>query len=117
MPFGAIKRALIRFARKVVQGVLSQLMQQLNVVQDQALAPMRQFVQAVMGGIWVGDGANAFVEEVSSLMIPGVGQVADHITTMHKNLQNACDVIDQADEQVNSKINGLADVFGAIYSG
>ena len=117
MPFGAIVKALIRLARKVVEGVLSQLMQQLNVVQDQALAPMRQFVQAVAGGMWVGDGADAFVEEVSSLMIPGVGQVGDHITTLHKNLQNAVDVIDQADQQVNSKINGLADVFGGIYSG
>jgi uncharacterized protein YukE len=114
---GAIKRALIRFARKVVQGVMQQLMQQLNMVRDQALAPMRQMVQAVTGGIWVGDGANAFVEEVSSLMIPGVGQVADNIGIMHKNLQHACDTIDQADAQVNSKINALGDIFGAIYQG
>jgi hypothetical protein len=117
MPFGAIVKALIRFARKVVQGVMSQLMQQLNIVQDQALAPMRQYVQAVMGGIWVGDGADAFVEEVSSLMIPGVGRVADNISILHRNLQHACDTIDQGDEQVNSLVNGLADVFGAIYSG
>ena len=77
--FGAIKKALLRFARKVVEGIMSQLMQQFNVVQEQALAPMRLMVQQVMGGIWVGDGANAFVDEVSSLMIPGVGRVADNI--------------------------------------
>jgi hypothetical protein len=96
---------------------MSQMMQQFNIVQDQALAPMRRMVQAVTGGIWVGDGADAFVEEVSSLMIPGIGQVMDHIQTVHNNLQNACDVIDQADSQVTSKVNGLADIFGAIYSG
>ncbi len=112
-----ITKMLIRFARRVVQGVMSQLMQQFNIVQEQALAPMRQMIQAVTGGIWIGDGANAFVEEVSSLMIPGVGKVGEHITTMHKNLQHACDVIDQADSSVNSKVNGLADVFGGIYSG
>jgi len=50
-------------------------------------------------------------------MIPGVGRVAEHITVMHKNIQHASDVIDQADASVNSKINGLADIFGAIYSG
>jgi hypothetical protein len=115
--FGFVKKALIRLARKVVQGVMSQLMQQLNVVQDQALAPMRTMVQAVVGGIWIGEGANAFVEEVSSLMIPGVGQVMDNITFIHKGLQHATDTIDQADSQVNSKVNGLADVFDAIYSG
>ena len=113
--FGAIKKALIRFARKVVEGIMSQLMQQFNIVQEQALSPMRLMVQQVMGGIWVGDGADAFVDEVSSLMIPGVGQVADHITIMHKNLQHACDVIDQADATVQGKVNGLADVFDGIY--
>ena len=41
---------------------------------------MRAMVQAVTGGIWVGNGANAFVEEVSSLMIPGVGQVMSHVS-------------------------------------
>jgi len=111
----SIMKALIRLAMKVVQSVLSQLTQQLNVIQEQAMAPMRQMIQAVMGGIWVGDGANAFVDEVSSLMIPGVGRVADNITMIHKNVQHAADVIQQADQQVNSKINGLADVFGSIF--
>ena len=111
----SIMKVLIRLAMKVVQSVLSQLTQQLNVVQEQAMAPMRQMIQAVMGGIWIGDGADAFVEEVSSLMIPGVGRVADNITMIHKNVQHAADVIQQADQQVNSKINGLADVFGSIF--
>lgn len=113
----AITRALIRLARRVVEGVLSQLTSQLNIVQEMALAPMRAMVQAVVGGIWVGEGANAFVEEVSSLMIPGVGRVAEHIQIMQKNIQHAVDVIDRADEQVQAKINGLADLFGSIYSG
>jgi hypothetical protein len=114
---GAIKRALLRLARQVVQGVLSQLTQQLNIVREAALAPMRAIIQQVTGGVWKGDGANAFVEEVSSLMIPGVGQVAEHITIMHRNLQRAVDVIDRADAQVNTKVNSLADIFDGIYSG
>ena len=36
-----IEQALIRMARQVVQNVTSQLTQQLNVVQNQALQPMR----------------------------------------------------------------------------
>lgn len=115
--FNFVKKALIRLARKVVQGVMSQLVQQLNIVQEQALAPMRRMVAAVVGGIWVGDGATAFVEEVNSLVIPGVGQVGEHIDFVHKGLQHAVDVIDQADSQVSGKVNGLADVFGAIFAG
>lgn len=110
----ALFGALIRMARKILQGVLSQLTQQLNIVQNAALAPMRAMVQQVMGGIWIGQGANAFVEEVSSLMIPGVGQVMDHITFMNTNLQRAMDIIDDADKRSQSLANSLGDTFGNI---
>lgn len=104
--------ALIRLARQILENVLSQLTQQLNVVQDQALSPMRTMIQMVTDGIWRGEGANAFVDEVSSLMIPGVGRVADEITSMSNNLQYARDVIDRADEEVNSLVGSrLDDVF------
>ena len=106
---------LIRFARKIVQTISSQLMQQLNVVQEQAYAPMQQMVQQVTSGIWVGRGADAFVEEVSSLMMPNVNQIGDTITTMNKNLLFAVDVIDQADQAVSSAVNSLADTFGSIF--
>ncbi len=106
---------LLRFARQVVANVLSQLTQQLNIVQQQALQPMRTMIQQVTGGVWVGDGANAFVQEVSSLMIPGVGKVGENITTMQRNLNRAIEVMDRADQQVNNMVRGLADVFNGIY--
>lgn len=106
---------LLRFARQVVANVLSQLTQQLNIVQNQAMQPMRMMIQQVTGGVWVGDGANAFVQEVSSLMIPGVGKVGENITTMQRNLNRAIEVMDRADQQVNSMVRGLSDVFNGIY--
>jgi uncharacterized protein YukE len=99
-------------ARAVVQSVLSQLTQQINIVQEQSLQPMRMMIQAVTDGVWRGEGANAFVEEVSSLMIPGVGQVAEDVQTWHANLSRAVDVIDNADAQVNQLISSrLGDTF------
>lgn len=76
---------------------------------------MQAMIQQVVGGVWIGEGANAFVEEVSSLMLPGVGRVGETITTMHRNLNHAIDVMDQADQQVNSLVGGLIDIFGGIY--
>lgn len=107
--------ALIRFARKVVENVLSQLMQQFNVVQEQAFSPMQAMVQQVMDGVWVGKGADAFVEEVSSIMMPGVGKIGDGISIFSKNITNAIDVMDRADEQVSNIVNGLGDLFGGIF--
>ena len=108
-------KALLRFARKVVQNVLSQLMQQLNVVQEQAYSPMQAMVQEVTNVLWIGKGADAFVEEVSNLMMPGVGRIGEGIDTYSKNIQNAIDVIDRADEQVNTAVSNLVDVFSAIF--
>ncbi len=111
----SIMSILLKLARQVVESVMGQLMQQFNVVQEQALSPMKAMVEQVTSGVWVGDGADAFVEEVSSIMIPGVGQVGDHITKMHSDIKFAVDVIDQADAQVNSLVNGLGDIFGGIF--
>jgi hypothetical protein len=108
---------LLRFARQVVAGVMSQMMQQLNVVQEQAYSPMRAMVQEVTGGIWVGQGADAFVEEVQSLMMPNTNQIMQHITKNHQDLQRAIDVLDRADQQAQQKINALGEVFSGIFNG
>lgn len=106
---------LLRFARQVVQNILSQLTQQFNMIQEQAYSPMQAMVQQVMDGVWVGKGADAFVEEVSSLMMPGVGKIGEGISTYSKNIQNAMDVMDRADEQVSGIVNALGDIFDSIF--
>ena len=106
---------LLRFARQVVQNILSQLTQQFNIVQEQAYSPMQAMVQQVMDGVWIGKGADAFVDEVSSLMMPGVGKIGDGINVFSKNIQNAMDVMDRADDQVSGIVNALGDIFDSIF--
>jgi len=106
---------LLRFARQVVQNVMSQLTQQVQVIEEQAMTPMRTMIQAVTNGIWIGEGANAFVEEVSSMFIPGIGRVSETINVVNKNLDNAIQIMDQADQEVTSLVNSLGDLFGGIY--
>jgi hypothetical protein len=106
---------LLRLARQVVAGVMSQLMQQMNIVQQQAYRPMEMMVQQVVGGVWVGKGADAFVQEVQSLMMPNTDQIIQHITRTHRDIQRAVDIIDRADRQVQQRVNALGDVFNAIF--
>ena len=106
---------LIRFARKIVNTVQSQLEKQLTAVQEQAAAPMRAMIEQVVGGVWVGHGANNFVEEVSNLTLPGVGKIGDQITATQRNIDHAIDTIDRADEEITNLVNGLADQFANIY--
>ena len=107
-----IGKLLMRLARKVVEGVLSQLNQLLGMVQELAMAPMRMMIQQVTGGVWRGNGANAFVQEVSSLMIPGVGKVVSTITGISNNLKFAQSVIDRADDEVSKLVKSkITDTF------
>lgn len=94
----------IRLARAVLNTVLSQLTQQQNIVQDMALKPIEAMAQQVLGGIWIGKGADAFVQEVRSLVIPGVKTTQTSITTMHRNLVFARERIERADQDVNRLI-------------
>jgi len=103
----ALKKALVRLAKSVLSQVMSQLMSQFNVVQNAALAPMRAIIGQVTGGVWRGNGADAFVAEVSNLMIPGVGRVGDEIKTVHDDLGVARDVMENADRQIRGVVSSL----------
>jgi uncharacterized protein YukE len=105
---------LLRFAAQVVQSVSQQLTQQLNVVTEQAFNPMQMVVEQVTNGCWRGVGADAFVEEVSNLHMPGVGVIGDQISSFQRNLHQAADIMTQADQQANQAVRSLDDVFGKI---
>lgn len=110
-----VSKALLRFARSVVQNVLSQLTQQMNIVQDQAYSPMQQMVQEVVGGVWTGRGADAFVGELNDLMMPRTNRIAEEITTLNQNIVYAVERIDEADNEVQTAVNSLGDLFSNIY--
>jgi uncharacterized protein YukE len=108
--------ALLRFAEQVVQQVTSQATQQMNVVQEQAFNPIQSTVQLVTNGSWKGVGADAFVEEVSHLHMPGITTISDQIQEMIGNLTHAAQIITQADQAANQAVQGLEEVFGQIVS-
>jgi hypothetical protein len=109
---------LLRIARAVLQNVLSQLTQQVQIVQQAVLAPIRQIVGLVSGGtIWRGDGATKFTEVVSREFVPGIGLVGSQIQFTHTSLMRGLERMEQADAKVKSLAGGLGDIFGRIYSG
>lgn len=105
--------ALIHLARRILQDVQSQLAQVLNEVEEQVRTPLRQMIQMVKGGIWTGQGADAFVEEVTSLLIPDVdAKVSENVSQMRTKIQTAEEIIVRADEEVEALVRGrLSDTF------
>jgi len=103
---------LMRLARGVLESVLSQLTQQKNIVAELAIKPMQLMVQQVVGGVWIGRGADAFVQEVTSLCIPRTQGIEMTIGTLGTNLVQARERIERADQDVHRLIQSrLSDAF------
>lgn len=95
---------LFKLAKMVLNSVLQGLNQQLNIIEDQAKAPMRAMVEQVTGGIWIGQGADAFVDEVMNLVTPKVTNIMDVVSIFSGNLVKARDLIDRADEETQQLV-------------
>jgi uncharacterized protein YukE len=105
---------LLKVAKMVVQQVLQGLNQQLNVVTEQAYNPMQAALEEVTSGVWRGVGADAFVEEVSSLHMPGVGLIGDQIRSFSSNLQRAQEIMEEADKSANQQVRNIDEIFRKI---
>lgn len=106
---------LLKIAYQVVAHVVSELNRLIGTVVEQVMNPMRAMVQQVTGGMWRGDGANAFVEAVNNLAMPNVQIMNDQISDVVKKLNSATTIMQQADAKAGQSFNGLGDVFGKIF--
>jgi hypothetical protein len=87
-------------------------MQQFNIIEEEAVNPVQAMIEAVTSGIWRGQGANAFVEELSSIMIPGLTWILTGIQTRRDNVETAVTIVERADEQTSGMIGSrLTDAF------
>jgi phage-related protein len=99
----------------VVEGIINQIMQQVNVIQDAVTAPLRAMVSEVMGGIWKGNGADRFVEEMTSEVIPSLVNIAGVGTNYGGALKKAMDRMMGASKSALGKVSPLTDIFSRIF--
>lgn len=92
------------FRRGQVGSQMGQVARLLGMVEQQAMSPLRAIVQEVVGGVWKGKGADAFVNDVTSISIPGVGEVGQQLKTFTEKVRFAEEVIDAADEYASRLI-------------
>lgn len=110
-----IKRILLKIARAILNEVLGQIGQQINVLESTVRSPIQAMVNEVVGGIWTGRGADAFVQECSNLFIPETQGIVQSCNVMAVSINRAADILDNADKQARGMVNNLAGVFQAIY--
>ena len=106
---------LFKFVEDLVSNVINQIMKQINVIQEAVTAPLRGLVNEVMGGIWKGDGANRFVQEMLSEVIPMLVNIMGFGTNYANAISKAQNRMNQAINQATSKAQTLFDVFNGIF--
>lgn len=101
---------LLKFARMAVEGVLNQITQQINVIQDQVLQVIMNQLNPLRDA-WKGQGANRFFEEMESQVVPNIRQMMSYGGDYAGNIRKAMDIIEQADQRATGIINGILDEF------
>jgi WXG100 family type VII secretion target len=101
---------LLKFARAAVEGVMGQIMQQVNVIQDQVLQVIMNQMNPLRDA-WKGQGANRFFDEMEGQIIPSIQQMMSYGSDYAGNIRKAMDLIEQADQRAMSIVNGILDEF------
>lgn len=111
-----IKKFLMKLARAVLQQVINQVNQIIQETLDSVLNPVEAIMQEIGGGdTWRGDGANAFVDEVQSILIPDVNQLMQSSVRGISSMNTAEQIMTDAENECTTIVDGLVDEFQAIY--
>jgi hypothetical protein len=102
---------LFKFVGNAVSSAAKQILKQVNVVQDAVTAPLRSLVNEVMGGMWKGEGANRFVQEMVSEVIPMLVSIMGITTNFANSITKGVNRTEQAINQATSKSQTLFDTF------
>jgi hypothetical protein len=106
---------IFKFVRNIVSNIMNQVTQQVNMIQDAVTSPLRASVNQVMGGMWKGEGANRFVAEMTSEVIPMLVNIMGFNTNFVSALKRTVDRMEQAERQASSRAQQLFDVFNKIF--
>lgn len=106
---------LFKFVDDLIGGVVNQILQQVNIIEEAVTSPLKALIQQVTGGIWKGDGSVRFVNEMTSEVIPMLVNIMGFNTSYASAIKRSQDRMHQAFKQATSTAQTLFDVFNQIF--
>ncbi len=106
--------SIFSFIFDEITGNVSQVAHQADAC-EQIVNQIRTGLQPIMGGAWIGQGAQAFIQETNGTLIPEINQVIAAISSYGGSINMAFDIISQADDAVFNIVNQLGDIIDAIF--
>jgi hypothetical protein len=105
----------LHIARSAVRSATQQVQGQISITSESVMNPLRQVVSQVVGGVWKGGGADAFVEEINTIFLPTLQQLVQSVTRMNSHITYAIDVMDRAEQQATGVANQMGETFRNVY--
>jgi hypothetical protein len=106
---------MFSFLEDAIGGIISSILSQFNFIQDAVTAPLRGMITQVMGGVWKGNGADKFVAEMTSQVIPMIASILTGTQNYANSIKKSQDHMLQGFQQASSIANSLNDVFNSIF--
>lgn len=110
------------FISDAVSDVINQITGFATQIADMVESPINNWVNQVMGGVWTGRGADAFVNEMQTVVLPEIAQLIAAIAGAGGGgggflsmIQDAIGIISDADDAITGIIEGVGDLFDSIF--
>ena len=106
---------LLRLVRSAVGQVVGGIQQWHGIIEVEIRQQVQAMIDEVVGGIWVGEGATRFVEELNTIVIPDTDCVLEACTDYVTAITSSVGVIDNLENEICSIVGNLETVYPPIY--
>lgn len=111
----SIRDFLLKIARSVLNEVMSEITRQITRIQNEVMQEAQNYVREIIGGAWVAPDADRLVNEINTVIIPGLNRVTNATSRTLQGTQSAVDTIVAADTRVSQMVSDLNNTFSKIY--
>ena len=102
---------IFSFVEDIVSSVLDVQKTVITKVMEEVEKPVKDMLTQVTNGIWKGKGADAFVNEINSKFLQATGQLTGQGNSFSKMINDAINVVKNADSNGSQTAGGLEDTF------
>ncbi len=106
--FNFIGEQILEAINKITGGAL-------NPIEQMVMAPIKAIIgQVTQGGVWKGNGANRFVEDLNGKVLPGLSNLHQSGQQYTGGIQKSFDHMVQAAQQATNMVGAMEDAFSNI---
>lgn len=102
---------IMSLVKSQTQSLLGQATKEIDKLSDEVTGGLKNALNPLQGGMWTGQGANKFYEEMTSMVFPEIAAIATGGIDFIGAFGAASSIIEQADEAISGILGSVVDMF------